>query len=716
MKIVGRYDIERELGRGGMSVVHLAYDTRLNRKVAIKVMHPHLASREEARKRFLQEAKAIARLKHPNILEVYDYEATDAQTSYIVSEYIEGMTIRQFFEDKTVVHAEVMALVAYPIFDALAHAHDHQIIHRDIKPENLMFRKNGSPVLMDFGIAHLIDAETLTATGAVIGSPAHMAPEVVNGESLSFKSDLFSMGTVLYWIVCGVLPFTANHPAALFRKILESNYEPVQYLKPKTPKYLSRLIEACLKRDPADRPESAAKIAMDLKTLLYELGMTDINAELEWLYSDFDGYQAQLPSRLIPFYMTAAESYIEKKSMAQGIDRLNRILTLNPEHEEANRLLTELTSREGYWKNGLLFILLGLMAGLVFFFLFPAKIDEKKQSQQKPILQKISSNTQSTNAQSTNAQSTNAQSTNAQSTNAQSTNAQSTNANSKPQTPNTTIDVVPVKSVKTRRLMIKSNLKDTELLIDNVSYGKAFDLIKSYPNGISLEDLLQYEIRLKHPKCPEKSLLLNLTENRDSIISLFYDCIAQKSKITLLNPKNTKPINIAEGNEKKEKNTAEPQANKISPKIEQVQAMFKIDTRFKNAAVYLDRKAYGKIFEIEINGGIPLLSHQEYDLLIKNEGCKDFKDKLYFKESNGLIRRSYECEYKPAKLKIISRTDFDIYVDDKPMGKSNQEILIDMNSNSTMSKIKLFNAADNTVSLQLELKLEADKLTQRNIN
>ncbi len=302
--INGRYHIERELGRGGMSVVYLARDERLRRQVAVKVLHPHLAAREDSRRRFLQEATAIARLEHPSILKIYDYATPEDERSYIVSQYVRGVTLKQWCEARAPLPCELAALVAQPIFEALAHAHEQQIIHRDVKPENIMVcAQGGGPILMDFGIAHLIDAETLTATGAVIGSPAHMAPEVVNGDELTERADLFSMGTVLYWMTCGALPFVAPNPAALFRRILEARFDPVLERRPETLGAFARLIERCMRRQPSERPSSAREVAGELRAQLTYAGLGDIGAELAALSEDLEGYREALPRRLVSAYV-----------------------------------------------------------------------------------------------------------------------------------------------------------------------------------------------------------------------------------------------------------------------------------------------------------------------------------------------------------------------------------------------------------------------------
>lgn len=339
---LGRYEIEDEVGRGGMSVVYRATDPVLDRKVALKVLHPHLADRADARARFTREARAVARFQHPHIVEVFDYAPPESDRAYIVTEYIDGPTLRAFAEAHPIRHAEVAALIMIPVLEALEHAHRHGIVHRDVKPENVMVRPDGTPVLMDFGIAQMVDMQTLTATGTMLGSPAHMAPEVVNGEEVGPRSDLFSAGTVLYWLVCGALPFTGPNPAALFRRVLECRFDPVLQRRPHAGRPMARLIERCLAREPADRPASAQEVADALRDMLRDGGVVEAQAELTGFFRDPEVYQDHLARRLAPAYVLAARRALQSKATARALDLLDRALGKDEENPEAQALLARI--------------------------------------------------------------------------------------------------------------------------------------------------------------------------------------------------------------------------------------------------------------------------------------------------------------------------------------------------------------------------------------
>src|SRR5512140_626125 len=198
-----------------MAIVYRGIDRQLKRVVAIKVLHKHLADYQEARDRFEREAQAVAKLRHENILEIFDYSGADAAEaaggSYIVTEFIDGQTLKQRITDRPITYPEIGAMVVLQVCRALAHAHAHGILHRDVKPENIMIRTDGVVKLMDFGISHMVDLERLTVTGQLLGSPAYMAPEHVEGRPLDFRTDVFAAGIVLYQLTVGKLPFEGKN-------------------------------------------------------------------------------------------------------------------------------------------------------------------------------------------------------------------------------------------------------------------------------------------------------------------------------------------------------------------------------------------------------------------------------------------------------------------------------------------------------------------------
>ncbi|MBH23696.1 MAG: hypothetical protein CMH57_04370 [Myxococcales bacterium] len=328
---LGKYQILDEVGQGGMSVVYRAHDTVLDRCVAIKVLHPHLSRREESKKRFEREARAIAKLSHPNILQVFDFSEGDAKASYIVMEFLDGCTLRQFVERHPIEHPEVGALLGIHLCRALEHAHELGIIHRDIKPENVMITE-GAVKLMDFGIAEIVDAQTMTATGTLLGSPAHMSPEMIEGHELDYRADLFSLGTVLYFITTGELPFTGRNAPLVLKAILEGDYLSAEMINPRIGRRLSRIIDRCMAHDPADRYPSVAALEQDLTAFLADSGIGDPDKEIEAFLLDPEGYQEAIGPRLIEALEARGLQSLTDNSITVALEYFNRVLAIEPGH------------------------------------------------------------------------------------------------------------------------------------------------------------------------------------------------------------------------------------------------------------------------------------------------------------------------------------------------------------------------------------------------
>ncbi len=340
---IGRYRILEQLGQGGMSVVYKGLDTALDREVAVKVLHPHLAGREESRKRLAREAKAVARLHHPNILEVFDFASLDDQDAYIVTEYIRGKTLRQFLSEETLEPPEVAAMVVHEIASALGHAHDSGVIHRDLKPENVMLRDDGVLKLMDFGIAKILDRdEKMTMTGALVGSPAHMAPEIIEGEEAGPEADVFSLGTMLYLFATGRLPFTAANTTATLKRILDCNYEDPRQVVATVSDELADIIAMCLVRQPSQRLTNAGKLKDKLAAYLSDLGLTRVHEELPRFFSNPGGYRKELTPRMTGALLKRSEQLIADKRSAKALASLNHVLGLDPGNAQALALLAQL--------------------------------------------------------------------------------------------------------------------------------------------------------------------------------------------------------------------------------------------------------------------------------------------------------------------------------------------------------------------------------------
>ncbi len=344
---IGRYRILEQLGQGGMSVVYKGLDTTLDREVAVKVLHPHLAGRLESRKRLEREAKAVARLHHPNILEVFDYSGEAAADAFLVTEYIRGQTLRQFITEEALQPPEVAAMVVHELASALAHAHEAGILHRDLKPENVMVREDGLLKLMDFGIAKILDRdEKMTMTGALVGSPAHMAPEIIEGEEAGAEADVFSLGTMLYLFATGKLPFTAPNTTATLKRILDCVYDDPRQVVPTVSDELAEIITNCLQRQPANRFSTAAKLREALADYLATVGLTRPHEELTKFFLEPRGYRKELTPRITSALLAQAETSIAEKKSARAMSALNQVLAHEPSNSRANELLGQMRARK----------------------------------------------------------------------------------------------------------------------------------------------------------------------------------------------------------------------------------------------------------------------------------------------------------------------------------------------------------------------------------
>jgi serine/threonine protein kinase/formylglycine-generating enzyme required for sulfatase activity len=272
---LGRYEIRTPLGAGGMAEVYLAEDTALGRPVAIKVLPPDTSSDDHARKRLVREARAAAVLDHPHICAVYDAGESDGHR-YIAMQYVEGEPLSARLASRALELGEALAL-ATDVADAAAEAHEHGIIHRDIKPSNVIVTPRGRAVVLDFGLAKLArddeptraEAPTeslLSAPGVVLGTLPYMSPEQVRGEALDARSDIFSIGAVLYEMLSGRRPFAESSAAATASAILTSEPAPLARFHSNLPGEVERIVVKALRKDPNDRYQTAKDLLVDLRT------------------------------------------------------------------------------------------------------------------------------------------------------------------------------------------------------------------------------------------------------------------------------------------------------------------------------------------------------------------------------------------------------------------------------------------------------------------
>ena len=264
---IGNCRIVEEVASGGMAVVYRAVQDPLGRTVAIKALKTAAASEEHVATRFEREARSLANLQHENIISVYDFHREQGAL-FIVMEYVAGIDLYDLLDRSGRLPFDVAAIVALQVARALDYIHFRGIVHRDIKPANVMMARQGGVKLMDFGIARDESFEDLTEVGTGIGTPAYMSPEQILGDKLDARSDLFSLGIVLYQMVTGGKPFVEDEERSVMHKIRLERHARVRKLNPDVPRELERIIDRCLEKQPRDRWRSAQHLVMALERFL----------------------------------------------------------------------------------------------------------------------------------------------------------------------------------------------------------------------------------------------------------------------------------------------------------------------------------------------------------------------------------------------------------------------------------------------------------------
>lgn len=266
-KINDRYEIIKTIGEGGMANVYLASDTILERKVAIKVLRGDLSNDEKFIRRFKREALSVSNLSHPNIVEVYDVGEEEGNY-YIVMEYIEGKTLKQLLQKRGALTLPEVIDIMSQLTDGLAHAHDAYIIHRDIKPQNIMIEDNGLVKITDFGIAMALNSTQLTQTNSVMGSVHYLPPEQANGKGSTIKSDIYSLGILMYELLTGSVPFKGDTAVEIALKHMKEKIPSIRKQNPTIPQSIENIVLKATAKNPKNRYDNVRDMYSDLKTAM----------------------------------------------------------------------------------------------------------------------------------------------------------------------------------------------------------------------------------------------------------------------------------------------------------------------------------------------------------------------------------------------------------------------------------------------------------------
>ena len=263
---IGRYEVLGELGQGAMGIVYKAKDPLIDRVVAIKTINLGLAldEKEEYEGRFYQEAKAAGRLNHPNIVTIYDV-GKSGDVAYIAMEFLQGRELRDIMNDSGLLPVDQALDIVAQVAQGLAYAHEHEIVHRDVKPSNIMVVRDGHVKITDFGIARMASSSVRTQTGMVLGSPKYMSPEQVMGKVIDQRSDIFSLGVMLYEMLTGQAPFNGANVNAIMYQTLNAVPAPPNTLNPAVPEMANFIVAKALAKKLDDRYQNAKDFAVDLR-------------------------------------------------------------------------------------------------------------------------------------------------------------------------------------------------------------------------------------------------------------------------------------------------------------------------------------------------------------------------------------------------------------------------------------------------------------------
>lgn len=286
-KINDRYEIIKSIGEGGMANVYLAYDTILDRRVAIKVLRGDLSNDEKFVRRFQREALSASSLSHPNIVEMYDV-GEDNGIYYIVMEYIEGKTLKQLIKKRGSLTLSEAIDIMLQLTDGISHAHDSYIIHRDLKPQNILIKEDGMIKITDFGIAMALNSTQLTQTNSVMGSVHYLPPEQASGKGSTIRSDIYSMGILFFELLTGNLPFKGDNAVEIALKQMRDDIPRIRKKNPAIPQSVENVVLKATAKNPKNRYADAKEMHADLLTVLNDERMEEKRIDFKYPEHDFD--------------------------------------------------------------------------------------------------------------------------------------------------------------------------------------------------------------------------------------------------------------------------------------------------------------------------------------------------------------------------------------------------------------------------------------------
>jgi len=344
-KINDRYEIIKSIGEGGMANVYLAYDTILDRRVAIKVLRGDLSNDEKFVRRFQREALSASSLSHPNIVEMYDV-GEDHGIYYIVMEYIEGKTLKQLIKKRGSLTLSEAIDIMLQLTDGISQAHDSYIIHRDLKPQNILIKEDGLIKITDFGIAMALNSTQLTQTNSVMGSVHYLPPEQASGKGSTIRSDIYSMGILFYELLTGTLPFKGDNAVEIALKHLKEPLPSIREELPNISQSIENIIIKATAKNPKNRYADAREMHSDLETCLDE--SREHEEKIKLPYPENEDNKLKTPKKTVSSSKNEkeevkTESKKKEKDSQEGVEVLAKQITKN-DLKKQNKLLLVLAS------------------------------------------------------------------------------------------------------------------------------------------------------------------------------------------------------------------------------------------------------------------------------------------------------------------------------------------------------------------------------------
>lgn len=337
------YEIKQLIATGGMAAIYRSIQTSTGKTVAIKILHGHLAQDKDFITRFEREARAAAALKHENIIDIIDYGHAEG-VYYIAMEFVEGKSLKELINAVKFTPSEIALAIVYEICRGLEHAHQKGVVHRDIKPANILIAKDGSVKITDFGLAQAQDLTSITVTGALVGTPAYMSPEQAAGRKIDTRSDLFSLGVVIYEMITGTKPFQGESYSSVIHAILTAPAPRPLDANPTMDEEVSRLIEKSLKKDPEQRYQNITQISDDIHAYFRTQNVEVPNKEISAFINEPERISTNWINNAKDKHLKRAVHFMNSgtSGINQAVSEFAKVHFLDPDDTQASRYLTDL--------------------------------------------------------------------------------------------------------------------------------------------------------------------------------------------------------------------------------------------------------------------------------------------------------------------------------------------------------------------------------------